>query len=66
MVKTGTQRTTEWRNRKKERHMNVLKAVEAMPPEYADDCKMWISPPGLKDERPRIQLGHLGDDARAH
>ena len=32
----------------------VLKAIESMPPEYADDCKMWISPPGLKDKRPRI------------
>ena len=23
-----------------------------MPPGLADDCKMWISPPGPKDERP--------------
>ena len=32
----------------------LLKAIDAMPPEWADDCKMWVSPPGLKDERPRV------------
>ena len=54
MAKTGTQRTTEWRNKKKERRMTVQKAIDTMPSEYAADCKMWIAPPGLKDERPRI------------
>ena len=34
--------------------MNVLLAVDTMPPELAADCKMWIAPPGLNDERPRI------------
>ena len=32
----------------------VQKAIESMPPEYAADCKMWASPPGPSDERPRI------------
>ena len=30
------------------------KAIDAMPAEWADDCKMWVSPPGPNDERPRI------------
>ena len=54
MAKSGTQRTTEYRGRKKERRLRVLLAIESIPPEYADDCKMWIAPPGLKDERPRV------------
>ena len=54
MAKTGTQRTTEWRKKKKERRMTVQQAIETLPPELAADCKMWIAPPGLKDERPRI------------
>ena len=37
--------------------MNVLKAIETMPPEYADDCKMWIAPPGPNDDRPRVNWG---------
>ena len=36
------------------RSENVQKAIDTMPPEYADDCRMWISPPGPKDERPLI------------
>ena len=34
--------------------LGVLKAIEAMPPEWMDDARMWISPPGPKDERPRV------------
>ena len=32
----------------------LLKALEAMPPELAADCKMWIAPPGPNQERPTI------------
>ena len=32
----------------------VVNAVDTLPPELAADCKMWIAPPGLNDERPRI------------
>ena len=54
MAVSGKIRKQQYRARKKERRVDVQKAVESMPPEYADDCKMWISPPGPKDERPRI------------
>ena len=54
MAKSQTQRTTEWRDRKKARRMRVFLAIESIPPEYAGDCKLSIAPPGLKDERPRI------------
>ena len=53
--------------------MNVQKAIETMPPEYADDCKMRIAPPGPNDERPRInwdigrETAHLiKEHANAH
>ena len=36
------------------RSEKVQKAIDTLPPEYAADCEMWISPPGPKDERPRI------------
>ena len=32
----------------------VIKAVDTIPPEWADDCKMWVSPPGPDDARPRV------------
>ena len=32
----------------------VQKAIDTLPPEWADDCKMWVSPPGAKDKRPRV------------
>ena len=32
----------------------VLKAIDTMPLEWTDDCKLWLSPPGPQDERPRI------------
>ena len=32
----------------------VQKAIDTMPPEYAADCKLWISPPAIGQERPRI------------
>ena len=43
------------RVRRENVNMEVLKAVDAMPPEWADDCKMRIAPPGPKNERPLIQ-----------
>ena len=44
------------RDRVREQGMDsrVLKAIDTMPPGWADDCRMWISPPGPKDERPRV------------
>ena len=32
----------------------LQKAIDTMPPELAEDCHMWISPPGLTDQRPRV------------
>ena len=40
--------------RDKVQREKVQKAIETMPPEYADDCKMWVSPPSLNGERPQI------------
>ena len=34
--------------------LKVLKAIETMPPELAADSKMWISPPLLGEDRPRV------------
>ena len=42
------------RAKKKIMDAKVLEAISTLPPEYADDCKMWIAPPGLNDKRPRI------------
>ena len=33
----------------------VLKAIDSMPPEYADDCRMWIAPPKPNKELPTIE-----------
>lgn len=54
MAKSGTQRTTEYRDRKKVRRLRVFLAIDTLPPEYAKDCKLSIVPPGPEDERPRI------------
>ena len=54
MAVSGKVRQKQYKARQKVRHMDVLLAVDTMPPELAADCKMWISPPGLDDERPRI------------
>ena len=43
------------RVRSENANMEVLKAIETMPPEYAADCKMWVRPPGPNDERPRVE-----------
>ncbi len=34
--------------------MTVQKAIDTMPPEYAADCKMSVSPPSINGERPQI------------
>ena len=40
---------------RRERAAKALqKAIDTMPPELAADCRLWISPPEPKDERPRI------------
>ena len=54
MAVSGKVRKQQYRARKKMHHVKVLKAIETMPPEYAADCKMWISPPGPEDDRPRV------------
>ena len=58
MAVSATNRKRQQRARDRVRSENVnadvLKAVDTMPPDYADDCKMWISPPGPNDERPRV------------
>ena len=58
MAVSATNRKRQQRARDKVRSENVnkavLKAIDTMPPEYADDCKMWVSPPGPEDERPRV------------
>ena len=54
MAKTNVERQRDFRDRKKERRMRVFLAIESLPPEYAADCKLWIAPPGLKDERPSV------------
>ena len=40
--------------KKKSMKEKVELAISTLPPELAANCKMWIAPPGLKDERPRI------------
>ena len=56
--KTNAKRQREFQARRLEQKRvklaKVQKAIDTMPPEYADDCKMWASPPGPEDERPRI------------
>ena len=32
----------------------IQSAIETMPAEWVDDCKMWISPPRPNEKRPRI------------
>ena len=58
MATSAKERKRQQRVRDKARSENVNKAVQqaidTMPPEYAADCRMWISPPGPKDERPRV------------
>ena len=54
MAVSGKIRKQQYRARKKVRSENVQKAIDTMPPEYADDCRMWISPPGPTDQRPRV------------
>ena len=54
MAKTAKERMRSYRARGRKRRAKVLAAIEAMPPGYADDCKMWVSPPGPDDKRPRI------------
>ena len=40
---------------RRERASQALqRAVDTMPPELAKDCRMWISPPGPEDQRPRV------------
>ena len=54
MAVSGKIRKQQYRARKKVRRENVQKAIDAMPPEWADDCKMWIAPPRLNQERPTV------------
>ena len=58
MPVSATNRKRQQRARDKVRSENVTKevqkAIDTMSPEWADDCKMWVSPPGPKDKRPRV------------
>ena len=54
MAKTNAENQKAWRVRERERRENVRKAVDTMPPEYAADSKMWVSPPAVGGERPQI------------
>ena len=55
MAVSGKIRKQQYRARKKVRRENVQKAIDAMPPEWADDCRMWIAPPGPTKERPTVE-----------
>lgn len=35
--------------------MAVQKAIDTMPTEFADDCRLWIAPPKPTAERPTIE-----------
>ena len=54
MAKTNVERQRDFQRNKKMHQKKVLEAVETLAPELAADCKMWIAPPGLHDNRPRI------------
>ena len=68
MAVPAKMRKRKQRERDKERSTSlnkaVQKAIDTMPPEWADDCKMWISPPRPTDERPRINFD-IGADTNA-
>ena len=42
------------KERRERLRMKAQKAIDTLPPELAADCKLWISPPGPNDERPRF------------
>ena len=56
--KTNAKRQREFQARRKKHNQvkreKVQKAIDTMPPELAADCRLSVSPPGPKDERPRM------------
>ena len=58
MARTNAENQKAFRDRRRERatkqQEKVQKAIDTMPPEYAADCKMWVSPPRIGGERPQI------------
>ena len=58
MARTNAENQKAFRDRRRERatkqQEKVQKAIDTMPPEYAADCKMWVSPPAINGERPQI------------
>ena len=51
---TGYERVKRHREKQRVAKKALQQAIDTLQPEWADDCKMWISPPGPKDKRPRI------------
>ena len=64
MAKTNLERQKAFKARRKMHKAQVIDAVETLAPELAADCKLWIAPPGPKDQRPRINWD-IGPDTHA-
>ena len=52
--KTNAKRQRAFQARRQEHGRKVKQALDTMPPEWADDCKISASPPGPKDKGPRV------------